>query len=95
MNVVSIIFSILGSRQFQSVERSVLKIAGTWLIAKNGGDLSQVDTFVGSAMALIGALGSASAANTGAVAITAVHTSVVTGQPVPASALITAPTKTS
>jgi hypothetical protein len=50
--------TLLANAQIQSIFRSVLKVAGTALVVKAGGDIGSVDTIVGAIVTLIGAFGS-------------------------------------
>ncbi len=52
------LFSLISGDQFQSLLRTVLKIAGTALVVKAKGDPGSVDAIVGGVIALVGLLGS-------------------------------------
>ena len=59
MNIFgTFLISMLASDQFQSLLRSVLKVAGTALVVKAGGDTGSIDTIVGGIVSLIGLFGS-------------------------------------
>lgn len=53
-SIGSLFLSLLGSSQVQSLFRTALKMGGTALILKAGGDPSNIDTVIGGVIAVIG-----------------------------------------
>ena len=54
----TLIVGLLANTQIQSLLRTTLKVAGTALVVKAGGDVGNIDTIVGAIITIIGSIGS-------------------------------------